>query len=292
MTDDIWPPTFPPREPRERVSRWGHQVDHPRLEVRCDRPPEKRFGYMNRAAAKIGRMYERRGRRHPVMWQRPHPLPDLLRPRPHIVPGHLRLEVAWLRSDCTEIDLRFARWLMETHNARTLEVGYWDGKQTRPLLREAIAERLGEPGLPLSLDQVDRVIARFRAWGWIWRRERRYQQPDGTYRSGAAELKVQLKFLADWGVAADRASVVRKLDLREKQAQARRRGDIPPNPKAARHISDHARRLARLAALEERELGPYRERVRRELPRLSDWDVEREARRRHAADHPERGPPR
>jgi hypothetical protein len=276
-----------------RASLWGHQRANPRLDVHCDRPPEKQFQYMKRGCARIRSIYDRR---HDCglepMWRRPRVLPELKRPRPHIVQGELRLDAAWLRSDCTEMDLRFAAFLMLHHNARTLDVGYWDGKDTRPWLRERIAEMMGEAGRLVSLDQVDRLKARFRARGWLWSKQQRYDNGDGTYSSGPARMGITVKFLRDWGVLAGREKTKLKLELREKQAERRRQGLDPLTPKPAQHVAEHLRQLARRMAWEERELGPYRDRVRRELAGIDDWAVEREARRRYAADNPGRGPPK
>lgn len=281
------------RVPRERVSRWGHDRDNPRLEVHCDRPPEKQFAYMKRGRAKIQAVFPRRQSCSVgPMWQRPQPLRELKRPRPHIIPGDLRYEVAWLRSDVTELDSRFADFLMLHHDVRTLEVGQWTPEGMRFWTRERMCELLGEGGLPLSLDQYDRLKRRFRARRWMWSKQQRFANGDGTYSSGPARIGISKKFLSDWGVLGGREKCIAKLELRAVQAERRRRGLDPFNPKGRLEVQAHGRRLARRMSWDERELGPYRDRVRRELPGLDDWALEREAQRRYKADNPGRGPPK
>ncbi len=275
-----------------RISIWDHQPGRPLLEVRCERPPEKQFGYMKCGCARIRAQYDKRHQGHRTMYRRSSkPLPDLKRPRPHIPAGELRFDAAWLRSDCTELDIRFAVFLMLEHNARTLEVGYWNGTETRPWYRHQLADRLGEPGKPLSLDQVDRLKARFRARGWEWSKQQRRDNGDGTYSSGPAKMGITKKFLQDWGVLDDREKLIRKLNLRERDAELRRQGLPRRKPRPSLEVAEQQRKWARRMSWEERELGPYRDRVRREIPTMDDWAVEREARRRYAADNPGRGPP-
>lgn len=264
-----------PRTLGPRISAWGHRPSAPRLEVRCERGPEKQFGYMKRGCKKMQAVYSRRGHLHPEMTRRRRQLPA---PRRYEYEGP-RYEVVWKRSDCTELDLRFAQLLMLEHNVLTLEVGEWTGSRVWFWDREQLAERLGDEGLPLSLDQVDRLMSRFRAFGWVYRRQRRRGQ-DGKYTSAPAVLKVTLKFLSDWGVLQDRDQMKRKLERREAW-------QTEGNPRAAREVSRYVVRQARQLAAGAAEMQAHREAVARETT-LSGWDLEAEARRRWKAS---KGPP-
>lgn len=266
-----------PRTYGPRISAWGHEPSAPRLEVRCDRPPEKVFGYQKRGCKKIRSVYDRRGHLHPEMTRRRRELPELRRWE-YRGP---RFEVAFKRSDCTELDLRFAQLLMLEHNVRTLEVGAWSGNQVWFWDREQLAERLGEKGLPLSLDQVDRLISRFVAFGWIYRRQRR-RGKDGKFTSAPAVLKIKLKFLSDWGVLQDRKHMAAKIDRREAQ-QAEQQGA----PHAAHEVTDFVARRARELTSEAEELEYFCRQVARETS-LRGWELQAEARRRWKAA---KGPP-